>query len=87
MATKRLIGYIVMLLGVALILVRLFGSKMNISLPGILAGNILWIVAVALIAVGVWLTLGKNMMGQEGRAAAEVPIYHGKEIVGYRRKA
>jgi len=79
---KKMVGYVVMLLGVAFILVKMFGSKFNISLPEVLSGYILWAVAGALIVVGFFLTLGKTrkMFG-----AAEVPIYRGREIIGYRR--
>ena len=79
---KKMVGYAVMLAGAALILARMFGSKFNIILPEVLSGYILWAVAGALIVIGFFLTLGKT---RKIVAAAEVPIYRGREIIGYRR--
>jgi hypothetical protein len=80
---KKMVGYVVMLAGAALILARMFGSKFNIILPEILSGYILWAVAGALIVIGFFLTLGKT---RKIFGAAEVPIYRGAQVVGYRRQ-
>ena len=81
---KKLVGYVVMLLGVALILVKMFGSKFNIILPEILSGYILWIVAVALLAIGFFISMRGR--GSTEPSTEEVPIYRGEEIVGYRKQ-
>lgn len=80
MNTKRLIGYLLMIAGVALLIIQTYGNSVNISLPESIPTNIVWIVSVVSIVLGFWLSL-------KGRAKSieEVPIYSGEKIIGYRR--
>jgi hypothetical protein len=81
---KKMVGYVLMGLGVLVMFLQLFGSRMNINILGGLSASIAWIVALGLLGVGLVITLGKQKPEQ---AEHEVPIYHGEKIVGYRRKA
>ncbi len=42
------------------------------------------IVSLGLLVVGLFITV-KSGGGRRGKQPAEVPIYHGKHVVGYRR--
>jgi len=80
MSTKRGIGYLLMIVGVALLIVQNFGSKINISLPESISKTAVLIISAIAIIIGFWLTLkGKP------NSIEEVPIYSGEKIIGYRR--
>jgi len=82
---KKMVGYVLMILGVLIGFVQLFGNRLNIdfiqnlqTFPSI----VIWIVAAALLVVGLFISMRKSAEQE----AEEVPIYHGEEIVGYRRQ-
>lgn len=79
---KKMVGYVLMGLGVLVMFLQMFGSRVNINILGGLSASIVWIVALVLIGVGLVIGLGKQKPQQ---AEHEVPIYHGEKIVGYRR--
>jgi FtsH-binding integral membrane protein len=79
MNTKKMVGYGLMLLGVLLLLIILFGSKFGIVLD--FSSAVLWIVVIVLIGLGFFFS-----MKSKGQAAEEVPIYSGDKIIGYRRQ-
>jgi hypothetical protein len=83
---KKLVGYIMMLLGVLVIFLQLFGSKLNIAFIQNLQTfpkTAVWIVAGALLVVGFFISM--KVRGSKEQTTEEVPIYHGEKIVGYRR--
>jgi len=79
-------------LGIVLSILGLIGVA-SYSVPGV-KGSIpyltqipdlpLVIVSVGVLLVGLFITV-KSGGGRRGKTPAEVPIYHGKSIVGYRR--
>lgn len=87
----KLLGWILILLGIALIVLKLLALKLLafksvIEKISFLANlSVLWtvIAGLVLIALG-FLIKGKRGAGKH--AAEEVPIYRGREIVGYRRR-
>lgn len=80
MNTKRLIGYLLMIVGVALLFLQTYRGSINMNLPKSIPTNIVWIASVVAIVLGFWLTLKSK-----GQALEEVPIYAGEKIIGYRR--
>ena len=79
---KQIIGYIVGLLGLAA-LAASFDTvrKMLTFIPASITSTYLMIAGVVLIVVAALLLFRTG----SGTQATEVPIYRGKEIVGYRR--
>lgn len=83
---KKLIGYLVALFGLLLIafivkpLKDLAFAKAISGAIGPLANIILVAVGAVLVVVGVFL-----LTKSRGKKVAEVPIYQGKDIVGFRR--
>ncbi|MDP1695484.1 MAG: hypothetical protein Q8L29_01065 [archaeon] len=80
---RKTLGYI--LSGAALVgLILSFDpitAKLGIKLPLGLTTTLLTIISVAALILGLILL----MKEKSSRQSSEVPIYHGKEIVGYRK--
>ncbi|RMD66314.1 hypothetical protein D6817_04350 [Candidatus Pacearchaeota archaeon] len=80
---SKIVGYLLALLGlagVALFSIPKLKSKLN--LPFNVSDTILMGVSAVLLVVGILLVVRSG----SGRArAAEVPIYEGKQVVGFRR--
>ena len=79
----KLIGYILALiglLGIGIYTVPEMNSYTGI--PTQFLGTPLLIVGIVLIVLVLFFVVKG---GRGGRQAAEVPIYHGKNLVGYRR--
>ncbi|MEK6820506.1 MAG: hypothetical protein AABX71_02225 [Nanoarchaeota archaeon] len=77
----KILGWILMLLGLAFIIGNIFFSQYTSKVPvlsqkPLIAG----IVGAVLIVLGFLFSKTKKQAGEE------VPIYHGKKIIGYRRK-
>ena len=87
---NKIIGYILALIGIAgLAISNVSQIKNAIALPSEIAqiGDLnLTIVSVIIAAIGVFLIM-RSGRGRGGKRSKnmEVPIYHGKNIVGYRR--
>ncbi len=79
----KLLGYIISLIGLAGIALTFEPIKKasGIILPAQLTPLILTIASVIILLVGLFLVSRSSSV----KAGAEVPIYHGKQIVGYRR--
>jgi hypothetical protein len=82
---KKIIGYvlaIVGLLGVAAFTVPAVKTALPFTSDQI-SDTTLLIVSIALLVVGLFIVIKG---GRGGKQATEVPIYSGKNIVGYRRR-
>lgn len=79
---NKLIGYLFMILGVAGLAMMLESVKkmLNIGFISSMSNMTLTIISVVLIVLGIIVTLRSP-----ARTEAEVPIYEGKNVVGYRR--
>jgi hypothetical protein len=77
------LGYILAFVGLAVMAVGFGTFKLDLAILKVLKPGVITIIGVVLIAVGVFMALkmGKNTK----QAGAEVPIYEGEKIVGYRR--
>ena len=85
MSIVKIIGYVLALIGIAVLAIGVI-APLRASLAFIPASitNLYFLIGGAIIAiVGVSLTFKSG--GSSSQKAAEVPIYHGKEIVGFRR--
>jgi uncharacterized membrane protein YqhA len=80
----KIISIILMLLGIALIVLKIFFKPVAEKIPFLANLNIMWTVVVSLILIVAGFLFLKG--GRKKQAGEEVPIYQGKEIVGYRRK-
>jgi len=79
--TLKSLGYVLSVLGIVGFALTIPGvsTAVNVSVP--LENTTLTIVSLVVLGIGIFLVY-KNTNVKKG---AEVPIYHGKEIVGYRR--
>lgn len=83
---NKLLGYILSGVGLLVILssfssIKAFFSK-YISVLSSVNNIYLYILGGALVVFGVFFLIGKGSTKQ----AAEVPIYQGRNVVGYRRR-
>ena len=79
----RIFGWILMLLGVVLVVLKLVFKKQTEKIVFLSNLNVLLAVVIGLILIAVGFLLSK----EKGRQVnEEVPIYEGNKIVGYRRK-
>lgn len=84
---KKVMGYVLSaagLFGLAISQFKPLKDKVALVVPQaalkVLEGSIL-IISVGVLAVGVFFLMGSRGARQKGK---EVPIYKGKEIIGYR---
>jgi len=81
---KKILGYVLAVIGIvglAGVMIPEFGALL--PLEG-LDSTTLMIASLVLAAVGVFIII-KGGGGRRGKQMSEVPIYHGKNVVGYRR--
>ena len=79
---RKLLGYILAAAGVlGLAATSVPQIKEKVKLPGQVTDTTLTIISIIVAAVGVFLIV-KSGRGKQPR---EVPIFHGKNVVGYRR--
>ncbi len=82
----KLIGYLLSVIGLAGLVIYSFPevaayAKLPQSIASFTSTLAFSIVSVVLVILGLMFVI----KGGSGRQAKEVPIYHGKNIVGYRR--
>ncbi len=84
MGVGKIIGYVVSILGIALVAAGVIPAlKTAVKfIPSSLSNTYLMIIGAILVIIGIIPIIRSSPSGKQ---AAEVPIYHGKEIVGYRR--
>ncbi len=80
---RQIFGYLVGLLGLIVLALSFDPIKkaVNITLPGSLTATVL--TAAGLILIGISLVMLFKMSGS--KKVSEVPIYKGKDVVGFRR--
>ena len=83
MTTKSMLGYIISIIGIIFIALSFDSIKKasKLSLPAFLTPNTLMIVGIVIVVVGIFLSLQSG----KSKKIKDLPIYEGKEIVGYRR--
>jgi len=81
---NKIIGYILAMLGLLGIVIYTIPEVADFAaLPAQLTGTTLLIVSIVLLVVGIFFI--KRSGGKRGKQETEVPIYKGKNVVGYRR--
>jgi len=88
MGIKSFLGYILSLAGVFGLAMTYepIAKKVPITLPTSLSGTTLLIASAVLLILGIILiTTSKKSLGKD-KKNMEVPIYQGKEIIGYRKQ-
>ncbi len=79
---KKIISLLLMILGGAIIVVKLLFKEFSATLPLISEIALIWVVIVGLILIGIGFLIRKKKV----QKSQEVPIYSGENIIGYRRK-
>lgn len=88
----KIISFILIIIG--LILIFIATPKIMESIPFLKTISPKYLIIPGIIAVGIGIILmttgsegkGKNIYGHKTKMGEEVPIFHEKEIVGYRIK-
>ena len=80
---KKIIGYVLALIGILVLLLSFpnVRTTLKLTLPTALTDTTLLIASLVLVVIGV-LFIGT---GKKKEKTAEVPIYEGKDLVGFRR--
>ena len=73
-----------MLLGIALIVIKIYFEKLLEKIPFISTLNLLYTIIIGAVLIIVGFFLLKTRKSRY--TAEEVPIFHGKRIIGYRKK-
>ena len=79
---NKILGYILIAAGVILALFSYpqFRAPLKIPIPANVTDNYILIAGAIVLIVGAFLAFNKS-----SKQLKEVPIYHGKNIVGFRR--
>ncbi|OIO80087.1 hypothetical protein AUJ84_04665 [Candidatus Pacearchaeota archaeon CG1_02_32_132] len=82
---KKIIGYVLALIGLAgfALTIPQVTETVKISLPDPLTGTTLTFVSLALLLIGVFIVVTSGRGGKQ--TLSEVPIFRGKQIIGYRQ--
>ena len=81
---KKIIGYLFALIGLAGVAAYAIPQvRAQIPLPEQISDTILIIISAAILLLGIFFVVRSG--GGRSKKGAEVPIYSGKNIVGYRR--
>jgi len=78
---SKVFGYVISLIGVGILLISLKPIKATIPFFTNVPDPALWGIGAIVIVIGVF-SLRKS---RGGKQPSEVPIYHGKNVVGFRR--
>lgn len=80
---KKVTATVVICVGIAILLASFVEVRdmLGLALPSIISETTLLIIGAVVVAIGLFLSIQK----QRSHQPAEVPIYHGKDIVGFRR--
>ena len=80
---SKILGYIITTMGLVIFVIsfQTVQTVLKLKIPAGLSTDILTIIAIAVLAVGLFFVVKTSSSGK----IKEVPIYHGKDIVGFRR--
>ena len=82
---SKLIGYILIAAGILLLIVSLGIWKIDLPIPESIKPIYVSIAGLVFAIIGAFLGFSKSE-GKTEQKQKEVPIYKGKEIVGYRQE-
>ena len=84
---RKLIGWLLIIIGIILLAasgVAPIKSLFPFSVPPTLLGISMSLISLIFVLIGIVLVISAGR--GSGRQAVEVPIYKGKNIIGYRRQ-
>ncbi len=83
---KKLIGYIIAIIGlVGIAMTQIPELKSQLpALPAQITDTMLLIISIVIVVLGILIVMKSSRGGLRGKHR-EVPIYEGKNVVGYRR--
>ena len=83
---KKLFGYILSLVGLGIFLLSLFPEYNTFyKIPEDIPSLYVTILGLIIIFIGIVFLKFSSKGKSKSKQQREVPIYHGKEVVGYRR--
>ena len=84
---KKILGYILVIVGAAIVALSFEEARkvLNFTIPGGLSDTYLMIIGLIVLVVGGLFVARRGSSSGNHKKGMEVPIYHGKEIVGYRK--
>ncbi len=84
MGIGKIIGYIAAVLGVVVIALGVVPALRTALkfIPASISNTVLMIIGLVIVVIGI-IPIMKS--GSSSQKSAEVPIYQGKEVVGFRR--
>ena len=81
---NRSLGYVISLIGILIVVlgIKPVNESFNLAFLEGVSGNVLLVIGIVIAAIGVFI-----LRSSPGRIkqSKEVPIFHGKEVVGFRR--
>lgn len=81
---NKILAYIIIAIGLLGVVVYTVPEVAEVTdLPKDLSGTPLIVVSIVILAIGIFFVVRGGSRG--GKQAEEVPIYKGKNVVGYRR--
>lgn len=87
MNIRKIVGYVIMVLGIAPLIVYFAFPKISDKLPYLSSLKPGLIIGACLLIIAIGFLLAKNKSpSTSGQEDEEVPIYKGNKIVGYRKK-
>ena len=80
---NRSLGYVISLIGILIIVlgIKPVNESLNIAFLESISGNVLLVIGIVIAAIGVFILRSSP----KSKKLSEVPIYHGKDVVGFRR--
>lgn len=84
---KKAVGYILAIIGLAGLALTFpaVPQALNLTIPPGITNNTLTVVSLVVVVIGIFIAIRGGKEGKSRQKATEVPIYHGRDIVGYRR--
>ena len=82
---RKILGYLLAIVGIVAIAGSFISQVKELiapALPNIITTTYLLIIGVILVLIGLFLIVRAGKVRQK---SMEVPIFHGKNVVGYRR--
>ncbi len=80
---QKVLGYVLMLLGIGLIFLRVTNNAILEKLPFLIEMDLIifYVLMFIAIIIGFWFSKNKRIL-----LNTDVPVYSGNRIIGYRRK-
>ncbi|NCO11393.1 hypothetical protein GW924_02195 [Candidatus Pacearchaeota archaeon] len=83
---NKSLGYVITIIGIFLLALTAptIAQSIKIQIPEGISNSTLTIASIVVIAIGLFIAV-RGSKDKVRQKSTEVPIYHGRDIVGYRR--